>query len=307
MGIILLYYKYITISSPEKIVEEQKALCQKINIKGRILIAQEGINGTLGGPREAIELYKTFMKNHELFHDIDFKESEGSEDHFPKLKVMVKKEIVKFGIDPLVVNARDAGAYVTPEEAHALLESNPDDLVILDARNRYESAIGTFKNALTPPINTFRELPAYIDSNSELFKDKQVLMFCTGGVRCERATAYLKMKQIAKKVYHIKGGIHRYTEAFPDGFFRGKNYVFDGRIAQKITDDIKAYCTHCSVPYDEYSNCINTECNKEIIVCQECVTSYHNTCSIACKELVQGGYVIVKKLPHTLALPTQTP
>ncbi|MBA2307504.1 rhodanese-related sulfurtransferase [Candidatus Dependentiae bacterium] len=300
MGKILLYYKYVTIDRPERIVAEQRALCEQLSLKGRIFVAQEGINGTIGGTVEHTERYKELMKQHVLFHDMDIKESEGSADHFPKLKVLVKKEIVKLGIDPSVISAKDAGVHLSPEEAHALLAENPDDLIVIDARNAYESAIGSFKNAIKPTINYFRELPSFIDANPELFKNKRVLMFCTGGVRCERASAYLKTKEVAQEVYQIKGGIHRYVEAFPNGFFRGKNYVFDGRIAQKVTDDIQASCKHCAVAYDDYSNCINAECNKQIVICPNCNTFYNTTCSTACKELVHGGYVKVRVIPHKL-------
>ena len=167
--------------------------------------------------------------------------------------------------------------------------------------------MGHFKNALTPDINHFRELPEYIDKNLEQFKDKKVLMYCTGGVRCERATAYLKKKNVASQVYHIKGGIHRYVEAFPDGYFRGKNYVFDGRVTDPVTDDVLAYCEHCRIAYDEYSNCINAECNKQIIVCPPCTAVYHNTCSPTCLNLVTSSKVNIRTIPHKILIRPQEP
>lgn len=228
MGKIIIFYKYVDIEDPQALVNGQRTLCEQLGLKGRVLIAPEGINATLGGTQEAVERYKEYMLKQPLFSDVDFKESAGEADHFPRLKVIVKKEIVCLRLDPQEVSAKDAGRHLTPEEVHALLEVAPDDLVILDTRNNYESRVGVFANALTPDINYFRELPDYIDKNLDKFKDKQVLMYCTAGVRCERATAYLKKKNVAKEVYHIKGGIARYVEAFPDGFFKGKNYVFDG-------------------------------------------------------------------------------
>ena len=302
MGKIVLYYKYIDLEDPERIVIEQRQLCEELGLKGRILIAHEGINGTVGGPTDAVERYISYLKQHPLFFDCDIKESEGETDHFPRLKVIFKKEIVNFGPQAREAKTSDAGTYLSPEEAHALMELNPADLVVFDARNDYESYIGTFKGALTPHINHFRDLPAYIDNNLEQFKDKQVLMYCTGGIRCERATAYLNMKKVARKVYHVKGGIHRYIEAFPDGFFRGNNYVFDGRITQAVTNDILGQCTHCSIPYDEYNNCINAECNKQIIVCSDCINTYHNTCSELCKELVQAAKVNIRTIPHKILI-----
>jgi len=302
MGKILIFYKYIPIENPEAIVEEQRALCQRLDLKGRILIAHEGINATLGGSEEAVEQYKRALRTNAFFSDADIKESTGEADHFPKLKVIFKKEIVCLRLNSQEANPKDAGPTLTPEQAHCLMQENPEDLVILDARNKYESRIGAFKNAITPDINNFRDFPAYIDQNLDLFKDKEVLMYCTAGVRCERASAYLKKKNIAKEVYHIQGGIHRYIEAYPEGFFRGKNYVFDGRVTHAVTDDILASCEHCKVPYDDYSNCINAECNKQIIVCPPCIEIYHNTCSQQCLDLVDTSQVNIRTLPHKILI-----
>ncbi len=305
MGKIIIFYKYVDINNPHAVVEEQRALCEHLGLKGRVLIAHEGINGTLGGPDEALERYKEYLYSHPLFSGIDFKESIGEADHFPRLQVTAKKEIVCLRRDPQEVSAKDAGRHLSPEEVHALIKSAPQDLVILDTRNNYESRVGAFDNAITPDINYFRELPEYIDKNLDQFKDKQVLMYCTAGVRCERATAYLKKKNVAKEVYHIKGGIHRYIEAFPTGFFKGKNYVFDGRITQKVTDDILASCEHCQKKYDEYSNCINAECNKQIVVCPPCMDIYHNTCSTRCLELVRAHAVNIRTIPHKILIRTK--
>ena len=177
--------------------------------------------------------------------------------------------------------------------------------VFINTRNNYEWRVGTFENAVKPDINYFRELPDYIDTNLDQFKDKQVVMFCTAGVRCERATAYLKKKNVAKEVLHIRGGIQRYIEEYPQGFFRGKNYVFDGRITHAVTNDILANCEHCKKPYDDYSNCINAECNKQIIVCPDCMATYHNTCSQKCLDLVRAAQVNVRTIPHKILIRNQ--
>ena len=227
---ILLFYKYVNIQNPEAIRKWQRALCEKLKLTGRIILAEEGINATLAGPDESAHEYVEIMNNHELFGDIDFKTADGDASAFPKLKISVKEEIVRLGVDPKVVTVKDTGEYLTPEQTHKLLEENPEDLIILDTRNDYEWEIGKFTNAILPPIKTFREFPEYVDKNLESYKDKQVLMYCTGGVRCERATAYLNVKNVAKKVYHIQGGIQRYIEKYPNGFFRGSNYVFDSRV-----------------------------------------------------------------------------
>lgn len=294
---ILLYYKYVDIQYPHAIMAWQRQLCESLGLKGRILLAHEGINGTLGGTVEACDAYKKAMNEHELFQDIDFKESAGGADHFPRLMIKVKNEVVRLGLDIEKVSYKNAANYLTPEEAHNLMAANPEDLVILDGRNAYEARVGVFENAIVPDIATFREFPEYIDNNTDLFKDKKVLMYCTGGIRCERASAYLKMKNVAQEIYHIKGGIHRYIEQFPDGYFRGKNYVFDGRISVKANDDILATCEVCTEKYDAYTNCINAECNKLIIVCPSCITKYHNTCSESCFNLVQQRKVNIRTIP----------
>ena len=291
MGTILLYYKYVFIEYPERILKWQKKLCADLGLKGRIIIAHEGINGTVGGSQENIEVYKQVMRKNPLFEDVEFKESAGAADQFPRMRVVVKNEVVHLGLDTKKISAAQGGTHLTPQEAHALIAQGGKDLVILDARNNFESAIGTFKNAITPDIDHFRQLPDYLDSNVEQFKDKEVLMFCTGGIRRERASAYLKSKGVARSVSQIKGGIHCYVEQFPDGFFRGKNYVFDGRIAVKVNEDILGRCGICAAPCDEYTNCLNATCNDHFICCQDCLKKFGNTCSQTCMELLQSKQV----------------
>lgn len=302
MGKVLLYYKYVNIENPTVLVKSQKQLCEQLGLKGRILIATEGINGTLGGSDESTAEYIRIMHEQEMFSDILFHESAGGAECFPKLKILLKKEIVHLGLDTIEINAQDNGLHLTPAEVHELINKNSSNLVILDTRNNYESHIGKFEKSLTCNVQNFRDFPKFIDENLEKFKDKEVLMYCTGGVRCERATAYLKKKQIAKQVYQIKGGIHSYAEQFPDGYFRGKNYVFDGRIATKITEDILGNCVLCNISYDGYTNCINASCNKQIVVCPDCIKTYHNTCGQACLDLVNNKSVVVRVVPKQISL-----
>jgi predicted sulfurtransferase len=294
---IIIYYKYINIDSTKDLLDWQKELCSKLNLKGRIIIAKEGINSTLAGDESDIENYKNEMLNHYLFYDLDIKESYGNYNPFPRLSIKIKNEIVNLGIDPELISASNHGEYLTPTQAHEFISKyDEDNSVILDTRNNYESRIGSFQYAIKPNINYFRELPKFIDENEHIFKDKDVLMFCTAGVRCERATSYLKSKNIARNIYHIKGGIQRYIEQYPDGYFRGKNYVFDGRIAVKVTKDVFGKCDHCFIAYDDYSNCINAECNKHILVCNNCKDYYHNTCSKECLYLVENNKVNIRKV-----------
>ena len=286
MGKILLFYKYIFIENPEELRKWQRGLCESLHLTGRIILAHEGINATLGGTDEEIAKYVQTMEKHELFGGIDWKYADGGAQAFPKLKISVKEEIVRLGVDPNKVTVADTGKHLTPAQVHELIASRGKDLVILDTRNDYEYAVGKFENAELPPIKTFREFPEYVDKNLENYKDKEVLMYCTGGVRCERATAYLVQKNIAKEVYQIEGGIQRYIEAFPDGYFRGKNYVFDARVAVRVNNDILSNCSHCQIPCDDYNNCINVLCNKQTIMCADCVTKFSNACSQTCNELM---------------------
>ncbi len=297
MGKVLLFYKYIDLENPQDVVNAQRTICTSLGLTGRILVAAEGINGTVGGSIESIEKYKEYMQSHNLFFDIDLKESPGNAQCFPKLAVKLKKEIVHLGIDPQKLKAKDGGIHLSPEQTHKLLEKSPEDLVILDGRNNYESRIGYFNSAVRPDIDNFRDFPEFIDKNLDLFKDKQVLMYCTGGIRCERASAYLKSKNITKNVYQISGGIHRYVEQYPDGFFRGKNYVFDGRVSLEVNNDVLSNCMICKISYDEYTNCVNAQCNKQLITCSECTRNSNNTCSVQCAQLIESNMVNVRKLP----------
>ncbi len=293
MGKILLYYKYVTVEDPEAIVAWQKEFCNALKLKGRIIVATEGINGTVGGSLEATTAYREALDNHPLFHNIDFKESDGGAEDFPRLRVVVRDEIVTLGIAPAELGVQDGGKHLTPKEVHELLQNKPSDLVVLDGRNKYEANIGKFNDAIVPPIKAFSEFPRYIDQNIAQFKDKKVLMYCTGGVRCERATAYLKTKGV-QEVYQIDGGIHRYVEQYPDGFFRGKNYVFDDRLALEANKDVLGQCDFCKTPSDAYTNCVNMSCNKKVLACIACLKKWTNTCSASCFDLARSGKVTVR-------------
>jgi len=298
MGKILLYYKYTNIENPTAIANWQRSLCEGLHLTGRIILAHEGINGTVGGTDEACQKYIDAMNNHELFGDIDFKTAEGGSESFPKLKISIKNEIVRLGVDPTTTTVQDTGVHLTPDEVHELLSNKPKDLIVLDTRNDYEWEVGRFEGAENPNIKTFREFPEYVEKNLDRYKDKEVLMYCTGGVRCERATAYLVQKNVAKKVYQIEGGIHRYIEKHPDGFFRGKNYVFDNRITVPANNDVLSNCLHCNVKADNYTNCINAFCNKHFTICAPCKTSSNSTCSITCMTLTNNNETVVRKEIH---------
>lgn len=292
---ILLYYLYTPLTAPQALAKAQQELCGKLNLTGRIIIAEEGINGTVGGSWDETAKYMEHMQAIPQFASMVFKESPGGPEHFPRLSVKVKREIAHLGLDPQKVTVHDGGTHLPPEQFHELLENRPKDLVVIDCRNDYESVIGTFEGAIKPDTKNFREFPAYVDAHAQQLQDKQVAMFCTGGVRCERATAYLKQKGI-KNVFQLEGGIAKYAEAYPDGHFRGKLYVFDDRIAVPITEDVLTTCSLCATSCDDYTNCANPHCNKQFIVCPACVKTYKHTCSDQCKNYLSAGNAPPRKI-----------
>ena len=264
---VLLYYKYIDVPDPVTEVQEHLALCKSLGLKGRIFIGTEGINGTCSGTDEACETYKKVMNAHPLFHGISYKESTEPDHVFKKIFVRHKKEIVGLRAD---VEAKKAAPYITPKELHEALERG-DNLVLIDMRNDYEAAIGKFRNAITLPIENFRDLPAYMP-NLEQFKDADVVTYCTGGIRCERASALL-LKHNFRSVRQLEGGIVRYLEEFPNGFYDGSLFVFDSRLAMRFPGQKPVYiseCTHCRKPCDRYLNCADVSCHRLFICCEDC-------------------------------------
>ncbi|XP_069633825.1 thiosulfate sulfurtransferase/rhodanese-like domain-containing protein 2 [Haliaeetus albicilla] len=205
VGEVLLYYCYCEVKDPEKLCSWQKALCQHLHLTGKVRVASEGINGTVGGSKVATSLYIEVMLSQPLFKDIlcqeDFKSSAGGAHCFPDLRVGVFEEIVPMGIDPKLVSYKETGIHLSPQEFHREVEQylsqasqGQSDTILLDCRNFYESKIGHFQGCLAPDIRKFSYFPSYVDENLELFKDKRVLMYCTGGIRCERGSAYLRSK-----------------------------------------------------------------------------------------------------------------
>lgn len=286
---VLLFYKYIDLEDPKEVVLWQKEICKRIGLKGRILIGKEGINGTASGTEEQTAEYIKLMNESEYFSGIDFKYSYASGPAFPKLRVLLRDEIVNISLPTEEADPKKTPRHLSPEEVNQLIESRPDNLIILDTRNDYEWEVGAFKGAVKPPIKNFREFPEYVDEHLEEYKDKQVLMYCTGGIRCERAAAYMEAKGVAKKVYQIEGGIHHYIEKFPEGHFRGKNYVFDARIVTKVNDDVLGKCLICNGSNDDYTNCMNAPCNKHFICCPACLEKFDGCCSKECLEVINSN------------------
>ncbi|HEX6258601.1 MAG TPA: rhodanese-related sulfurtransferase [Candidatus Saccharimonadales bacterium] len=291
---VLLYYKFAPLPDPEAIKLWQKTLCEGLNLKGRILISPHGLNGTVGGDIDDLKAYIKNTKSHPAFKGTIFKWSDGSRDHFPRLSVKVKPEIVAFdAADELEVDDKGVvggGKHLTPEQVHELVEKRGDDVMFFDGRNAYEAAVGKFKNAIVPNVRTSRDFKKELeDPKYDAIKDKPVVTYCTGGIRCEVLSSMMK-KRGFKEVYQIDGGIVKYGEKYKDdGLWEGSLYVFDGRMNHRFSDKSKdvGECTHCSAATSNYENCANKACNNLILLCKDCLQTT-DTCSANCaRELTK--------------------
>jgi UPF0176 protein len=274
---VILYYKFVPIKDPAAVRLWQKALCEKLNLKGRIIIAEHGINGTLGGNIEDLKTYIKETKTFPEFKATTIKWSEGSGEEFPKLSVKVRDEIVTFGVaDKIKVDEKGikgGGKHLKPEQVHKLIEERGDDVIFFDGRNAYEAAIGKFKNAVVPGIRHTREFTDELQKQKyDEIKHKPIVTYCTGGIRCEVLSMLMKENGF-KEVYQIDGGIVKYGEKYGDeGFWEGSLYVFDDRIKTKFSASAKDIgdCVHCKSKTSNYENCANKACNDLILICESC-------------------------------------
>ena len=226
--VVAALYKFVRLDDFEQLREPLLALMLVQNVRGTLLLANEGINGTIAGPRAGIDAVLGWLREDPRLADLEHKESFHDEHPFLRTKVKLKKEIVTMGVEGIDPN-RTVGTYLSPEEWNAVI-SDPETILI-DTRNDYEVEVGTFKGAINPETRTFREFPDYVKDTLDPAKHKKVAMFCTGGIRCEKSTAYLK-EQGFDEVYHLKGGILKYLEEMPreDSLWEGECFVFDERV-----------------------------------------------------------------------------
>lgn len=276
---IILYYKFTPISDPEAVKLWQRTLAASLGLRGRILISRHGINGTLGGELDNLKKYVKETKQFTGFKGTVFKWSDGSCEDFPKLSVKVRDEIVTFGAaDELSVDEQGVvggGKHLKPEEVHKLVEERGNEVVFFDGRNAYEAKVGKFKNAIVPETRTTKDfLDELAGDKYADIKDKPVVTYCTGGVRCEILSSLMKNRGF-KEVYQIDGGIVKYGEKYgDDGLWEGSLYVFDGRMNMKFSGKAKdiGECTYCQAKTSNYENCANVACNDLILVCKDCKT-----------------------------------
>lgn len=270
----------------------QKVLCEKLHLKGRILISKHGINGTLGGEINDVKAYVKEAKQFAPFKDVVFKWSDGKGDDFPRLSVKVRDEIVSFGAaDELQVDEHGVvggGKHLKPAEVNKLVEERGDDVVFFDGRNAYEAKVGKFKNAVVPDTRTTKDFVRELESGKyDAIKDKPVVTYCTGGIRCEILSSLMKNRGF-EEVYQIDGGIVKYGEQYgDDGLWEGSLYVFDNRMGMKFSEKAKdiGECIHCGGKTSNYENCALKSCNELVILCESCLQQasrrYH---SDACRQ-----------------------
>ncbi len=283
--LILLFYKYTHIENPAEEMAVQKSVCEVLGLKGRTIVAKEGINVTLEGTKENAEKYVEWMKSRRQFKNIHWKKSVGTGNAFPRLSVKVRKEIVSLHLgDEEDINPNElTGVHLAPDQLRKWYEEGKE-FHIVDMRNDYELEVGKFENTIFPGLENFRDLREKVKELDHL-KDKPVLTVCTGGVRCEKASGFLK-KEGFKDVYQLDGGIVSYMEKYPGKDFKGSLYVFDGRVVMNFDDpdkhEIIGKCYRCSVPSERYVNCQNLACHKHVILCEGCEAKDGHFCSENC-------------------------
>lgn len=286
---ILLYYKYVKIEDHEQYAERHLKFCKALGLKGRILVAAEGINGTVSGTAEQTEAYMRALKLDDRFSDMVFKIDESEEHAFKKIFVRTKDEIVTLGLEDDIDPNELTGKHLEPKEFMKAIEE--DDVLILDVRNDYEYDLGHFKNAVRPPVKSFKEFPEWVRENLSSYKDKKILAYCTGGVRCEKFSGFLKREGFYD-VNQLFGGIINYSKdpEVKGKHFEGKCYVFDERISVPVNSAEKytpvSKCLHCGKPSDRYINCAHSECNLQFFCCEECDAAHHHVCSSECEEII---------------------
>lgn len=282
---VLLYYKFVPISNPTLVRDEQELQCRSLGLMGRILIAPEGINGTVSGTPQATAAYQAYMQQHPLFANTEFKVDAAEAHAFGRLNVRLKRELVNLGTDEPIGPADGNAPYIEPDEMREMLRNQPDDVVILDTRSRYEYEIGRFKNAIAVEIDNFRQLPQHLQDLSHL-KHKKIITYCTGGIRCEKVTA-LMLQQGFENVYQLHGGIIRYAHEMGGEGFEGKCYVFDRRISvpvNSVDPTVIAHCHVCGTATEQMVNCANVDCNKQVVLCPTCADELEGCCSEACHQ-----------------------
>lgn len=276
----ILFYKYVKLSNLKQFRQEHLNLCRSLNLRGKVLLASEGINGCLLGQQKDIDKYVKLMRKDPRFVDVDFKESASNTIDFKRMLVKIKKEIITSDMD---VDVENAAPYIEPHELKELLDKG-EHVVLLDARNDYEYKVGKFKDAIDLNIQTFRQYADAVEGIGHL-KDKQIVTYCTGGIRCEKASAFLVEKGFTN-VKQLHGGLIRYGSECGDSHWEGKCLVFDRRGAIELDpakqEDEYAQCQVCFIPCEDQYSCLH--CGMAFTACEECLIAYDKCCSKFCRN-----------------------
>ena len=281
---VILYYKFHPVEDPDSFCKLHKKRLKQMGLKGRVYIGAEGINGTLGGIPEQIAEYKKTLRGIEGFEDTEFKTDYNDEVPFAKLICKVREELVAIHMDGL--NPANGGNHLSPAEWRKILDQS-DDFVLIDVRNNYESKVGHFKGAIKPDVDNFYEFPDWLEQKeSEIPKDKKVLMYCTGGIRCEKFSVLMKEKGW-EDVNQLHGGILNYSKKEKGKHFKGKCFVFDDRLVVPVNRENLEPIASCEItgkPADSYINCANMECNKLFVCSEEGAGIMEGCCSEKCRQ-----------------------
>ena len=282
--LVASFYCFSSINKPEILVNKIKKVCNSLRLRGTIILSVEGINGTVAGHPKGIKANMDFLKE-QGFHNLNTKFSESIEMPFYRMKVKIKKEIISMLNNPIDTDS-ERGTLIDAKNWNDVIAQ--DDVILIDTRNEYETSIGTFQNSILPQIQSFQDFKAYIDTELIHYKDKKIAMFCTGGIRCEKASAYLKHHGFSD-IYQLDGGIIEYTHQIKkynlNSKFKGNNFVFDGRMNESISNDIISLCHQCDSPSSDHTNCNNQACHILFIQCQICYRKYEGCCSVECKTI----------------------
>jgi UPF0176 protein len=297
--ITLSFYKYFKLGNPNLFRDHLFIVWSKLDVLGRIYVAKEGINAQLSIPKENYNKFQESLKSLTPLNEIRLNVAiEQYSKSFLKLTIKVREKIVADGLDDKSFDVTNIGDHLNAEQFNQML--NEDNTVCIDMRNHYESEIGFFRRAIKPDVDTFRKSLQVIDDQLEKNgKDKNYLTYCTGGIRCEKASAYLKHKGI-QNVFQLEGGIIEYTRQVKqnklENNFLGKNFVFDERKSERISDEIVSSCHQCGAPADTHVNCTNEACHLLFIQCKNCQEKMNTCCSDDCNKTIQLSYQEQKEL-----------
>lgn len=286
--ITLSFYRYVIIDTPNEYRDDLYKRWDSLNVKGRIYVAREGINAQLSVPEEHFETFRKDIDNDKYLTNVPFKiavEDDGKS--FYKLLLKVRKKIVADGLNDDAFDVTNVGKHLSAKEFNEALEQ--EGTVVVDMRNHYESEVGKFENAICPDVDTFREELEWVTENLKDKKDSKVLLYCTGGIRCEKASAYFKHHGY-KDVNQLYGGIIQYAREVNaehlENKFLGKNFVFDERMGERISDEIVSTCHQCGGKCDTHVNCANDDCHLLFIQCESCKATYEGCCTPECKAII---------------------